>query len=91
MTTRKLVAPAVFAPPEYDLPDASALQALAKGEADKGQQQRALNWLVNQACGTYDLEYRTDQRDHAFASGRRFVGLQIVKLLKLNVSALSKK
>lgn len=91
MTTRKIAPPDVFAPPPYELADATALQALAKGEADEGQQRRALNWLVNNACGTYDLEYRSNDRDHAFASGRRFVGLQIVKMLKLNVTALSKK
>lgn len=84
-------APAPYTPPAWDLPDASALQALARGEATPEQQQRALNWVINAACGTYDLEYREEPRAHAFVSGRRFVGLEIVKLLKVNIGALSKK
>lgn len=84
---KKATAPDPFLPALWDPADAAAIQALAIGEADSHQQQRALNWIINCAAGTYDLEYRTDSRDHAFASGRRFVGLQVVKLLKLNLGA----
>jgi hypothetical protein len=83
--------PLPFNPPPYELADASALQACVRGDATPDQQQRAINWIVNGACGTYDLEYRTDARDHAFTSGRRFVGLEIVKLIKLNVGKLVQK
>lgn len=69
----------------------AAIQALQRGEATPDQQQRAFDWIVNQAANTYDLEYRTEPRDHAFCSGRRFVGLQIIKLLKLNMAALTRK
>lgn len=75
--------PPPFTPAHYETPDFIALQALQRGTADPEQQKRALDWIIVHACGTYDLEYRTEQRDHAFASGRRFVGLQIVKMLKL--------
>lgn len=75
--------PPPYLPPLWEPADATALQALAKGTADADQQKRALNWIVNGASNTYDLEYRPDSRDHAFASGRRFVGLQIIKLLKV--------
>lgn len=81
--------PLPYDPPEYELADAQAIQALVRGEADAGQQQRALNWIINRAAGTYDADYRQDGRDHAFVSGRRFVGLQVVKLLKLNTGVLS--
>ena len=81
--------PLPYAPPPYELADASALQALARGDATAEQQQRALVWVINSAAGTYDVEYRNDPRDHAFVSGRRFVGLAIVKLVKLNLGALS--
>lgn len=80
----------VFFPVDYELPDVAALQATMAGEATPEQQQRALTWIIYTACGTYDLDYRTEPRDHAFASGRRFVGLQIVKMLKLNKAALKK-
>lgn len=89
-TAKPAVAPAPWLPAEYDVPDAGALQALARGEASPEQQQRALNWIINDACGTYDLEYRQDPRDHAFASGKRSVGLGIVKLLKLNLAIFKK-
>jgi len=67
------------------------VQALASGTASADQQKRALKWLIENAAGTYDLEYRSDARDHAFTSGRRFVGLQVVKLLHLNVAKLKKE
>lgn len=91
MTVKKFVEPPACAPAPYEIPDVAAVQALEKGTATPEQQRRALAWMVNNACGTYDLEYRTDQRDHAFASGRRFVGLQVVKMLKINLSKLKKE
>lgn len=80
--------PVCYLPPDWDPTDAGAIQALARGDATKEQQQRALNWIIYGAANTYDLEYRTDPRAHAFVSGRRFVGLQIVKLIKLKLGAL---
>lgn len=81
-TEQQRAEPLPFAPAPYDIADFTAIQAVMRGEADSAQQQRALNWIIMSACGTYDLEYRADPRDHAFVSGRRFVGLQIVKMLK---------
>lgn len=77
-------------PHPYELADASAVQALAVGQADAEQQRRALAWIV-ECSGTYDMSYRPGpggERDTAFAEGKRSVGLQIVKLSKLNVGAL---
>lgn len=74
-------------PPSWELADSSALKALERGDANQDQQQRALKWILNSACATYDMSYRPGgdgDRDTAFAEGRRFVGLNIVKLLKLN-------
>jgi hypothetical protein len=87
---KSIIPPPPYAPPPWDVADAAALQALAKGQATELQQQRALNWIIYQATATYDLEYRPDSRDHAFASGRRFAGLEIVKLLKINTATFSK-
>lgn len=83
--------PPPYNPALYELADASAVQAMARGEASAEQQQRVLNWIINAVAGTYDMDYRHDARDHAFTSGRRFVGLQIIKILKINVGALSKR
>lgn len=91
MNVKKVQQKDVFLPVDYDLPAVAALQACMAGEATPDQQQRAMTWIIYTACGTYDLDYRTEPRDHAFASGRRFVGLQIVKLMKLNKAILKEK
>lgn len=82
--------PLPYLPAGYALADAVALQALEQGDATPEQQQRALKWVVEQAAMTYEVDYRENDRNHAFVSGRRFVGLQIVKLLKLNTAALAR-
>lgn len=77
--------------PPFELADATALQALAIGEADKHQQLRAIKWIIEEAAGVYRPSYRSGQggeRDTIFCEGRRNVGLQIVTLLKLDVSKL---
>lgn len=52
-------------------------------------QQRALRWIIERAAGTYDQSFTPDSpRLTDFAEGRRFVGLQIVKLLKINLSTM---
>ncbi len=47
----------------------------------------ALRWIIEDCASTYDEPYRSDadggDRDTAYACGRRFVGLQIVKLVTL--------
>lgn len=79
-------------PPAYGLGDITALQALAAGTADAAQQKRALDWIIREACRTYDLSYRPESdRDTTFSEGRRFVGLQVVKALHLNTSILKQK
>lgn len=78
-------------PPEYDLADTAAIQALARGDANAEQQPRALKWIVEALCRTYDLSFRADShRETDFAEGKRFVGLQIVKHTKLNTQLLRK-
>lgn len=78
-------------PPHYELADLGAIKGLAAGTASPEQQQRALKWIIENACATYELSFRpTSDRDTAFAEGRRFVGLQIVKALHIDISALKK-
>ena len=76
-------------PREWDLPDAHALQALGRGEASKEQQLRALRWIVEGAAGTYEETFVPREGDtSSYLQGRRSVGLQIVKLLKVDLAAL---
>lgn len=75
--------------PLFDIADVAAIQALATGTAAPDQQKRALDWIINVAAKTYDPEYQTDSRDHAYCSGRRSVGLNIIVLTKIDLSKLS--
>jgi len=76
-------------PSTWEIPDASAFQALHRGDATADQQQRALRYLIETLCGTYDLAYRpASSRDTDFALGKAYVGQQIVKLLHINVHAI---
>lgn len=87
----KTIAQTPAVPAKYELADAAAIQALVRGEADEYQQKRALQWMVDVACGTYDFHYYPSERDTAFALGRAFVGQQIVKMTRLNVSAMRRE
>ena len=85
MTAKRGVVPA-FLPAGYDSSVSAALRALNAGTAVAGQQQVALRWIIEEAARTYDASYRPGadgDRETAFAEGRRFVGLQIVKVMKL--------
>lgn len=77
---------AAHEPAKYDLADIYAIRALEQGQASEAQQRRVLEWIVHNASNYHDLSYREDgnggDRATAFAEGRRFVGLQIRKLLK---------
>lgn len=74
----------------FEVADVAAIQALALGTANSAQQKRALDWIIKVAAKTYEPEYQTDSRDHAFCSGRRSVGLNIVVLTKIDLALLSK-
>jgi hypothetical protein len=79
---------APYIPAPWEPADVSAIQALHRGDASPDQQKRALDYIISLA-GTYDLSYRPDSdRDTTFAEGKRWVGLQIVKLVKLNLAAI---
>jgi hypothetical protein len=78
-------------PPPWEPADASAFQALQRGDANEEQQARVLKWLIEQAAGTYEFNYYPSERDTAFALGRAFVGQQVVKLLRINLMTVRKE
>lgn len=81
----------VWQPAPWDSADVAALQALARGVANEGQQKRALNYIITALGMTYEHTYSpTSERDSAFAQGRRYVGLQIVKLVNMPAHLLKK-
>lgn len=74
----------------WDEKDAYALQACAKGIANEGQQRRAIDWIIRNA-GTYDETFFVGQPDATnYAQGMRHVGLNIVKLINMPASVISK-
>lgn len=78
-------------PAKFDNADAAAMQALAAGNASSMQQKRAITWIIDKCCATYDLSYRPGvegDRDTVFAEGKRSVGLQLVKLIKVKIGLL---
>jgi len=75
-------------PSAWELPDAAAIQALQRGDATPEQQRHALTFIVNTLAATYDCSFRTGDdgdRVSAFAEGKRWVGLQVVKLANLSL------
>jgi hypothetical protein len=73
-----------------DEQDIRAIKALAAGVASEGQQRIALAWIINRAAGTYDLSFRPGpdgSRLTDFAEGKRFVGLQVVRLINMKLPA----
>lgn len=89
--TKATLADGPQVPPAWELPDASAFQALARGEASPDQQRRALDWLIMRAAGTYEFHFYPSDRDTTFALGRAFVGQQVRKLLAVNISSLRRE
>lgn len=65
-----------------------ALQAVREGKANAGQQLCVLDYIIAIA-GTYDELFLDSNQD--FAEGKRFVGNQLVKLSKINLSKMTGK
>ena len=73
---------------ESEAGDIGAAKAMLAGEATPEQQKRFMAWLVNNACGYNEAAWEPDN-SHAtsFEAGRRYVGIQIIKLTKLDLKA----
>lgn len=70
-------------PAQYDKAVLMAIRACIAGNANDGQQKLAMDWIINAASNLYDMSYRkSDPTATAFHEGRRFVGSQIVKMLR---------
>ncbi len=84
--------PEPWKPSAWELEEAGAIQAVAYGKADEHQQQRAMKYIIEALCATYDMSFRAvNPHETSFAEGKRFVGLQLVKLINTNLSRLQGK
>ena len=69
--------------PDYVEADVQAIRAVMRGDATAFQQKRAMDFIINEVAGTYDMSYRPgDTHAAAFAEGKRFVGHSLVWFLK---------
>lgn len=67
-----------------------ALKGLQGGDADGGQQSLALNWILYEVARIQDISYRPESdRDTAFAEGKRYCGIQIIRLLKMTPAQIA--
>ena len=93
--SKKPLGPTPWQPLEPTKADVIALKMVAAGKGDEFHQKRLVDWIINNACETYGLSFRPEEaggdRATAFAEGRRFVGLQLVKLLKSNPNDFTKE
>ena len=67
--------------PPIDDEERLAVKQCAHGLANAEQQKMALKWIVENAGMAYDSVYLPSERDSAFASGRRAVGLWLVSIM----------
>lgn len=91
MSPKRIDDRAPYAPWPEIRPIAVAFQALSNGEASPEQQKIALKFLIEEGCRTYDMTWfpgEDGERMSSFASGRRFVGQQLVRQIKLKVGQI---
>jgi hypothetical protein len=73
--------------PKIESADIFAVQAVAKGIANEGQQQRAFDYIVRVLCETDRMTFwaggEDGRRATDFAEGKRWVGVQLRRIEKL--------
>lgn len=75
----------------FEPSEATAIQAMWNGTADPEQQRKAMLWILEGACGLYEISFKPGEdgrRETDFSEGRRFVGKQIAEVLRTNVPQL---
>jgi hypothetical protein len=92
VSIKPLPASPADSPAAFELADASAIQAVYRGEGTPEQQKRAMEWIIKGAGQIGGQSYRAgDSHATAFLEGRRFVGAQILSLLAMNLTQLRQK
>lgn len=90
MVKKNIIYP--WSPAEFKKADAVALQSLVRGQAEERHQKRVLNWILNNVCELHGLSFRPDDaggtRASDFAEGKRWVALQICKLINANIDEI---
>jgi hypothetical protein len=73
--------------------DVAAIKAVAAGEATADQQRRAIEAITDRVACVNEQSWRADdhggQRETDFSEGKRFVGLQLRKLIATSLDILT--
>lgn len=73
--------------------DAIAIRAVAQGDASPDQQRRAIEAIVGRIACADDMSFRAEDHggmfETAFAEGKRYVGLQMRKLINTPLHILT--
>lgn len=78
-------------PAPYDISDVTAFQRCWDGTAEAHQQRAVIEWILF-ASGKNGPAFAPGQPDvTAFAEGKRWLGIQVMKLLNLNIASLRGK
>lgn len=84
-------------PPPYIpvIPDKKtimAVKAVYSGSASEPQQKLFLEFIMHDLCGAYDVGYHSGKPDDtAFASGKRFVALNLRDIINFDVAKLKEQ
>ena len=92
---KKHIPPAVpWEPVELEDYEIRAIKALFAGNASDAQQKTGMDVIVNKFAATYDQSFRPGidgARATDFAEGKRYVGLQLVTMTKVNIGELERR
>lgn len=73
--------------------DVAAIKACALGEANADQQRRAIEAIIGRVACADELSFRADDhggtRESDFSEGKRYVGLQLRKLIATSLDILT--
>lgn len=76
---------------DWEPADASAIQALFRGDASEVQQKRAINFIVTNVCALPYLGFDAkSERNTTYALGKQYVGHKIVQLSRIQVAKFTK-
>lgn len=92
ISSPKIAGPPWFSCQTWEPADASAIQALFRGDANEAQQKRAIQFIVNDLCALQYWPFDPEsQRNTDMALGKHNVAHAIVRLSRLNVSQFTKE
>lgn len=78
-------------PAPYEVAIGHAIQGLNSGTATPDQQRKAMKWIIETLCATYDVTYFPESaRNSDFAQGKRWCGQQLVKLSNIKLGLIKK-